>query len=105
MEHKHLIYYALNAQGENDIEFGTYPTENVEFISMPDEEFSYWYNGITDKLNQQFGLLIDEYESETVPYEILEEFMKALDSEEQMPTLYSAIREAIRLKTNLELDL
>lgn len=102
-ERKYLMQYALNEQGKIDMDY-CIQSENVISVFLPREEFLYFYNEITEKINQKFGLLIDEYEGETVPFEILNDLLEFLDSEKEMPVFYETVRKAIEYQSDLELE-
>ena len=76
MNHR-FIALGKNKQGDYDCDHRKYDSLFVIAHEMPIKEFNNLYNsGVFDKINERFDLLIDDYESETIPASIAADCLK-----------------------------
>lgn len=95
-----------NSTGIYEYDIGVQGSENLLFLSLPKEEFDYLVdNQVFEYLNEKGNLMIDDYESEIVSYEILKKETQIWNKIKDItPTFVYAIEEAITYKTCIGLD-
>ena len=95
-----------NSKGISEYDIGVQGSENLLFLSLPKEEFYYLVdNKIFEYLNEKGNLMIDDYESEIVSYEVLEREVELwLKLKDITPVFVYAIEKAITYKTFIGLD-
>lgn len=95
-----------NSKGNSEYDIGVQGSENLLFLSLPKEEFDYLVdNKIFEYLNEKGNLMIDDYESEIVSYEVLEREVDSwLKLKDISPVFVYAIEKAITYKTFIGLD-
>lgn len=83
----------LNKKGIEELEYGDMNTENVKVIELSYSEFEDMYKdgSIFDKINEECNLLIDDYESETIPNEKIENCLAIVEDK------YIKLKEALNL--------
>ena len=95
-----------NSKGNSEYDIGVQGSENLLFLSLPKEEFDYLVdNKIFEYLNEKGNLMIDDYESEIVSYEVLEREVDSwLKLKDISPVFVYVIEKAITYKTFIGLD-
>ena len=93
----------LNRTGVEEIENGVERSGNIIPLIIPQEEYrQLWKTGVFCIINQSFGLLIDDHESERITAEQLEKVYEAINI---VPGVFmKAVDLAIEHKTSLYLD-
>lgn len=64
----YFLTIPINPQGIEDVKFMREGTKNtIEYVLSPDEFRRLWDANVFAAINKEFNLLIDSYESETIP--------------------------------------
>ena len=93
-----------NEKGKEEYNYGTDNSDNLYTTIIPPEEYSIlWKNGVFDTINENCGLGIDDYESEIIPAEQIEEAIKYV-SDSLYPTLFEALQKAKQYGSFMALD-
>ena len=78
-ENKRWISVPINSKGERDCDYGEFETENVKNFDVSESEFrALLRNGSIREMNRGCGLLIQDYETETIPMEKLAKCMSII---------------------------
>ena len=95
-----------NKQGEQEYDLGTEHSENIENYLLPNIEFEFLQtNGVFGKINEECGILIDDYESETIRGDDLKQTEKIVSNVKlKVPEFYKAITLAISYNTMIGMD-
>lgn len=104
--HQHFLTIPKNAQGVQEYSFDTEEKTNCLTAILPEEEFLQLWENVFPKWNRFCHLQIDEFESESIPAEHLEQCRVIVErSGVQAPVLDCALRLAELYGTSLEMDL
>lgn len=88
--------------GEKEYENGVEESENLISLTIPENEFvAVW--DVFETINDHFGLLIDDFESEIIPAEMIHDVI-TLVSKEKYPVFYDALITAQKYDTYLAFD-
>lgn len=99
-----FISVPLNDIGEKEYDHGGENSPNLIVIELPEQEFTYLKNSsVFNMLNEDFGLMIDDYESEVIPLKALNKVSKNID-EKSAPIFSEAIHKAQEKQTFVGLD-
>lgn len=94
----------LNRDGEKEYDQGIEESDNLKTYKLPEDEFKLLDSGgFFADLNNKFGLLIDDYESEVIPEKALN-YAEFLLEQEKAPVFNAAVAEAKRNGTFVGLD-
>lgn len=94
-----------NKNGEKDIEYGKYETNDVISIVFLDDEVNHmFHDGVFDKINQMCNIGIDDYESEEIPHDKIKVAMSIVD-ESKYPLFYQGLKYAEEYGEFLSIDL
>ena len=88
--------------GEKEYEHGVEESENLISFTIPENEFITLWD-VFETINDHFGLLIDEFESEIIPAEMIHDVI-TLVSKEKYPVFYDALITAQKYDTYLAFD-
>ena len=103
MAENYYVTVPINQTGIDEIEQMQETSDNFETYVIPAEEYkALWRAHVFDVINNRFGLMIDDNESEKVTAKQLEEVLQAIDI---VPGVFiKAVRLAIGFGTCLYLD-
>lgn len=95
-----------NNEGIYEYDTGVQGSKNLSFYSLPKNEFEFLINNkIFGYLNDKGSLMIDDYESEIVPFDLLKQEIQLWDDlKDKAPTFVKAVKEALTYKTFIGLD-
>lgn len=85
--------------GEKEYENGVEESENLISLTIPENEFAALWD-VFETINDHFGLLIDDFESEIIPAEMIHDVI-TLVSKEKYPVFYDALITAQKYDTYL----
>ncbi len=88
--------------GEKEYEHGVEESENLISFTIPENEFADLWD-VFETINDRFGLLIDDFESEIIPAEMIHDVI-TLVSKEKYPVFYDALITAQKYDTYLAFD-
>ncbi len=91
-----------NEMGEKEYEHGVEESENLISFTIPENEYITLWD-VFETINDRFGLLIDDFESEIIPAEMIHEVI-TLVSKEKYPVFYDALMQAQKYNAFLALD-
>ena len=91
-----------NEVGMEEYENGIEGSENIISFTIPENEFNALWD-VFDSINEKYDLLIDDFESEIIPAEIINDVIE-LVSKEKFPTFYEALILAEKYNSFLALD-
>ncbi len=91
-----------NEMGEKEYENGVEESENLISLTIPENEFAALWD-VFETINDHFGLLIDDFESEIIPAEMIHDVI-TLVSKEKYPVFYDALITAQKYDTYLAFD-
>lgn len=93
----------INNDGINDYEYGVEGSDNLAEFTLSDEEFTKLYkSGLFSRINKRCGLMIDDYESETISADNLKKCIDLLQG--WRGTFRDACNMAMKHSTFLALD-
>ena len=97
------IYYGLDSSGAYDIvEYWGGTDSNTARVSIyPDEFDAFWESGIIDKLNDHYGVIIDDYEEDAIGGDLSYAMECVEPWKDRLPNVYDAFRQAYERKTAL----
>ena len=98
------IIVPINETGRNSYDYGLEDAENLIVFDIPYDEFHILYPTVTEDINEKYGLLIDEYEDETIEADIVNEIMNILKSIDGIENIKKAFSKARELNTELYLE-
>ena len=103
MNNRYFVTVPINQTGIEEIEQMQEASANFETYIIPAEEYrALWKAHVFDVINNRFGLMIDDNESEKVTAEQLEEVLQAIDI---VPGVFvDAVKAAISFGTRIYLD-
>lgn len=103
MSDRHFVTVPINQTGVDEIEQMQEASDNFETYVIPAEEYrALWKAHVFDVINNRFGLMIDDNESEKVTAEQLKEVSQAIDI---VPGVFiDAVKMAIGFGTPIYLD-
>lgn len=103
MDKQYIMNIALNEQGNEDYNYGIEDSKNLLKIFLPKEEFLTLFNKYVIQINKALHLLIDEFEDEEIPYDVINDTLSIID-EKDIPTFASALKMAKEYKSSLYLN-
>ena len=91
-----------NEMGEKEYEHGVEESENLISFTIPENEFATLWD-VFETINKNIRLLIDDFESEIIPAEMIHDVI-TLVSKEKYPVFYDALITAQKYDTYLAFD-
>lgn len=103
---KRFLTVIKNDMGLSEYDSGIEHSKNMVIYELPNAEFEKLYEtGVFDAINQECGLLIDDYESEMISKSHLEQCINILEYQKlKFPVFISALKEVQRKGVALALD-
>ncbi len=103
----YFLTIPINPQGIKDVEFMRGETPNtMEYVLPPDEFNRLWEAGVFVAINKKFNLLIDTYESETIPLNACSECLNIIKQAglDEHSVFATALKQALKYGTFVECD-
>lgn len=106
--HRRFLTIIRNEKGMEEYNLGIEKSLNMEIVELPEEEFNRIFkNGLFEKMNSNYNLMIDDFESEVVHKEEIEDFLKNEDILKLLvmnPVMKSAFMEVLKEGIALAMD-
>lgn len=93
MDRVRYMSVPLNKKGIEELEYGVEESNNIKVIHLSNSEFEELYQdgGVFDRINEKCDLMIDDFESETIPNDKLEYCLSIVENK------YIRLMEALNL--------
>ncbi|NWK12793.1 hypothetical protein [Clostridium cadaveris] len=104
IEHNRYLSIPLNKKGIEELDYGVEKSDNIKVIKLSDSEFQELYQseGVFDRINEECNLMIDDYESETIPNDKLNYCLSIVEN--KYVKLMAALKLAKEYNTFVDLD-
>ncbi|GAA0684792.1 hypothetical protein [Clostridium cadaveris] len=104
VDHNRYLSVPLNKKGIEELNYGVEKSDNIKVINLSDSEFQELYQsgGVFDRINEECNLMIDDFESETIPNEKLDYCLSIIQNKHIK--LIEALNLAKEYNTFLDLD-
>lgn len=107
-EYDKTIAIPIDEEGVMDYENDISKVDRLRYFTLPVAEFKHlWKCGFFDRLNNEFNLLIDDYEEEIIPNHALEKteaLFKEYTSQQEAPVFWEALQFAKKCNTEVCLE-
>lgn len=97
----------VNAIGACALDHGPDEDSNIIDYQITEDEYTELFkSGLIPYINKNFQLLIDEYETEIIPYQKAEKILEILNGTKFWDYAFAkSLRDAVKHKTHVECDL